>query len=349
MLDDADGSALGVELDSQPVDLEERRGRRRTRGRGRAHDRGDAPPLVAPATTRLGRAERVAETVAERVEREHGDRDGDARDQQLPRVCEQGLVIRAAEHVPPAGIRELHAEAQEAQAGFGDERAAEAQRGGDEEWRADIGQDARPQHPGNARADRTRRLDEGLLGHGEGGPAGQTHEARHEHDGDGEGRVAEPGAEHAGNGDRQHEGREAQARVDEPHDDVVEPTSDVARQEPDRHGDHHRQHDDADADVQRDTRADHDPAPQVLAEVVRPEPVVPRRGRELVQHVLSVGIVGLDQAVERRDEREDAEERERRDRPPIPPEPLPGAPARAGRRDRRDFLADGRKALQIRR
>src|SRR5690606_13680427 len=78
-----------------------------------------AYPTEAAASQRfLLRIQRVPQTVADDVEGQHRDGDGQARVHRQPRVA-QDVVHTGFDHVAPAGPRRLHAQAQEAQAGLG--------------------------------------------------------------------------------------------------------------------------------------------------------------------------------------------------------------------------------------
>src|SRR5919201_353023 len=71
--------------------------------------------------------ERVAQPVAEEVEREHDDRDREPRIHREQRRREH-VLLRALEHVPPRGERGLHAETEVAQRRLGEDRESHAER-----------------------------------------------------------------------------------------------------------------------------------------------------------------------------------------------------------------------------
>src|SRR5438445_116256 len=71
------------------------------------------------------RIERVAQRIAEEVEPEHGEADGDARCDREPRRALEELHARAAEHETPRRRRLEHAEAEERQRRLEQDRLAE--------------------------------------------------------------------------------------------------------------------------------------------------------------------------------------------------------------------------------
>ena len=161
---------------------------------------------------RVAGLQRVAQPVAERVVREDRQRDRGAGDQQLPRIREQREVVRVPEHVPPARRGGLRREAEEAQAGLGEERPAERQGRGDDQRGADVGQDPAQEDPPGRDPDRSRRVDVGLVLDRQRGAAHQPDEARQHRDGDRDRGVAGARTEHPGDRQREDECGKAQAR-----------------------------------------------------------------------------------------------------------------------------------------
>ena len=82
-------------------------------------------------------AERVAQPVADEVERQHRYGDRNPRREQAPRVA-QDVRERRLEHRPPAGVRRLDTEAEEAEPCFCEQRVAEADRNLHDQRRGDV-------------------------------------------------------------------------------------------------------------------------------------------------------------------------------------------------------------------
>ena len=85
-------------------------------------------------------------------------------------------------------------------------------------------------------------------------------------------------AEDAGHGEREHEGREAETAVGDPHQHVVDRPAGVAGEQSDEEGDRHRDRDHRDAHDERHPGAVDDAAEEVAPEVVGAQPVAPRTG-----------------------------------------------------------------------
>ena len=139
-------------------------------------------------------------------------------------------------------------------------------------------------------------------------------------DADRDHRVGQARAQHRDDDQRQQQIGKRQQHVDQPHDQRVHPSAEVARHQPERAAQQQRKpvrHHDR---QQRRARAVEDAAQRVAAVLVGAEPVQRRRRRQRVRQVLLVRI-------ERRDQRrEDGQRQEhRRDRQT---EPRAGAPQR---------------------
>ena len=135
-------------------------------GRVRRPDHGgEAEPSLDPLLAlRHAEAERVADAVAEGVERQDREHERQARDVHLPRVLAQ-LEPGVLDHGAPARRRSLHAEAEQAELGLGDEGEADGERHGHDQRRRDVRQHALAPDAAGLRAHRVRRLDERLLAH----------------------------------------------------------------------------------------------------------------------------------------------------------------------------------------
>ena len=175
-----------------------------------AVDGGEPEPTLALLLA-LGEseAERVAQAVTEGVEREDGERERDARHEHLPRVL---VDERAAllDHRAPARLGRQHAEAEQAQPGFGDQRRAHRQRRRDDQRRRDVRQHA--VRDGPARASSPSICDASMNVSWRTASVCARIEPREpgdQHDRDREHRVLEPGTEDPDDREREHQGREA--------------------------------------------------------------------------------------------------------------------------------------------
>src|SRR5690348_7946874 len=74
--------------------------------------------------------ERVAEAVADEVDREHGEHQEDAGEGWPPPVAAAEGTLRVGKDIAPTGIGILHAGAQEVDGGFDDDEPGDAQRRG---------------------------------------------------------------------------------------------------------------------------------------------------------------------------------------------------------------------------
>ena len=90
----------------------------------------------------LARVERVAQAVAEQIERQHHEEDRKARPDRHPRRLGQE-ALRRVEHAAPGRRGRLLAEAEERQRGFGDDGGGDRQRRLHQQRRQDVRQDVR--------------------------------------------------------------------------------------------------------------------------------------------------------------------------------------------------------------
>src|SRR3989449_9636489 len=129
------------------------------------------------------RIERVAQTVAEEIEAEHGDEDREAGEERQPGVrLDEGDV--GLEVPAPAGRRRLGAQAEEAEGGLDDDRRRDAQRGGHDDGRQAVRQDVAEEDPGIAHTEGAAGLDVLLLLDGQHAAADEARVDRDAHDGD---------------------------------------------------------------------------------------------------------------------------------------------------------------------
>src|SRR5689334_906398 len=105
------------------------------------------------------RIERVAETVADDVERGDGEEDGQAgKEHQPPGVFD--VRFGGAEDRPPRRRRQRHAQAEEGERGLGEDGRSDAETGGDEDRRERVRQEVAEDDARVAGAAGARRLRE---------------------------------------------------------------------------------------------------------------------------------------------------------------------------------------------
>ena len=181
------------------------------------------------------------------------------------------------EHPAPARSGRLLADAEEAEAGLGEEGEAERQCELDDDRRGDVRHDVTSDEALRGGPETPGRLDVGLLADGDHLAPEEAHEARDEHDGDGDGGVVDVGTEQGGHRQRQDQRGEGEQGVHRPHDHGVDRTPEEPGHEAERDGDDGRQAHDLEGRPQRDASTPDQPAEDVAPEVVGPEPVR-RRG-----------------------------------------------------------------------
>src|SRR6266850_5776867 len=103
--------------------------------------------------------ERVAQPVADEVDRDHREEDEEPGEERDPRrlVHVGGRVVQ---HVAPRRRGWLDAQAEERERALGDDRATDTERTGDDDRRERVGEDVPEDDPAVARADAARGLDE---------------------------------------------------------------------------------------------------------------------------------------------------------------------------------------------
>src|SRR5215211_7596089 len=100
--------------------------------------------------------EDVAQTVAEEVKGEDGDKQGDAGCQAEPRFVSQ-VACAVADHLPPGRSRRLNAEADEAEARLQADRRGGPEAGQHHELSCYVGEDVDAEDAATADAERPRR------------------------------------------------------------------------------------------------------------------------------------------------------------------------------------------------
>ena len=160
------------------------------------------------------------------------------------------------------------------------------------------------------RAERMRRDDEIALPQGEhlraDEPAGA--KPRRQTDGNDEGREREAVPQRDGHEEDEDPGQ-GEADVDAAHQDGIDPALVVARDRPHQRSERNGHQRPKGADAERHASAVHHPAPEITAQVVRPQQKCPRRWviREMNDVELLLRIEGRD---ERRRQRDDDQKRQ---------------------------------------
>ena len=138
---------------------------------------------------------------------------------------------------PQDGCRRLLAEAEEGQAGLGDDRGGDGQRRLHDDRRQHVRQDVAQDDPAVGQADRPRALDVVLGLHRQHLAAGQADEDRHRREADRDHRIGQARAEEGRERDREDQERAGQQRLGDARDHGVEPAAVIAGDEAERHAD----------------------------------------------------------------------------------------------------------------
>ncbi|CDN42283.1 hypothetical protein BN871_BC_00130 [Paenibacillus sp. P22] len=114
-----------------------------------------------PHLPSLFRVQNVPQTVAENIDGDYRHEDGETRRNPQPRtLLEIDHVVGRVDHVAPGRSRRRDAEAEEAEYGLAENRAADIQRGDDDQQRHQIGKQMVEQLAAAAQAEHRRRLHE---------------------------------------------------------------------------------------------------------------------------------------------------------------------------------------------
>src|SRR5436190_5200462 len=241
--------------------------------------------------------ERVAETVAEQVERQRGREDREPRPEHQPRLSQ--VVLRPGrEQVPPTGNVLVDAEPEKREARLQQDVLRNRQGRVDDDRRDEVRDDVRTHDPAVAGADHPRSLDELLLSQREHlGPHDScriepTQEAEPEHQRhdplgkDPEGDVVEARTDGRAQRDDEEQRREDHRLLDHTRDRGIDPPPVIpgkrTEQDPDQHHPDRREH----SHLERDPGAVEQAEELVVAELaVRPEDVelLGRRVRDAVR------------------------------------------------------------------
>ena len=201
------------------------------------------------------------------------------------------VLAARGQHAAPVGGGRLHAETEERQAGQRCDHAADIERHGDDQGRQAIAQHVCERQAELRHAERPRALDILRLLHREHGGADDAPVERDIDHGHRDHAVDEPRAQRRDNGDREQEVREGHQGVDRSHDELVDPASDEAGQEPAERAREGGQGRRRQPHHERNARAVQEAAQQVAAELVGAEGIPGREdGGEAARGVDGVGV-----------------------------------------------------------
>ena len=184
------------------------------------------------------------------------------------------------DHRAPARLGRLHAEAEQAQLGLGDQREPDRERHRDDQRRRDVGQDAlAADPPGLVPIDRDASMNVSSR------TASVCARIRRAKPGITTNEMASiafssPAPSIADDREREHQRWEAGQAVHDPHEALVGAAAPEAREQADRHREEQREDHDLESGAQRHPRAVDDPAEGVAPEVRRCRTVCPRLGRD---------------------------------------------------------------------
>ena len=209
--------------------------------------------------------EGVADAVAEEHEGEDEEHDGQAGEEGEVGAVEEDVAVVFFDHGAPGGHGGLDADAEEAEAGFEEDGAGEVGGGHDDDGAGDVGQYVAEDGAEGAEAEGAGGFDvffffdaEHLSAHhaGDVDPHGEAH---------GDEDLPEAFAEGEGDGDDEEDGGDGPDDVDEPGDEVVDPSAVVGGEGAEGDADEECNEDGDEADGEAYAAADHDHAEHVAA------------------------------------------------------------------------------------
>src|SRR5215813_3971424 len=240
-----------------------------------------------PAEARLdnSRIRCVAQPVAEQVEAQHGDEDGQAGERGDPPGRGQELPA-LDDHVAPARQRRLSPQPEVAQARLDQDRLAQQEAGLDDHDRQRVDEQVASEDARVTGPERRRGVDEVSVAKAQALAAHHAPDRRPGDERDHECGVSEARAEERDDDEDQEERRNGEEDIGGAHDRGVDATAEVASDAPNRGAHDERQRSGGQADLERDAAAPDYPAQDVAAEAVGSEPVHRARRLEPVQQRL---------------------------------------------------------------
>ena len=271
----------------------------------RLRQRGNALRPALPSRARLTRRD-LGQRLAQHREGHGSEDDRDRRaDGDDRRDVDAADPLR--QHAAPVVVGRLHGEAQEAEAGHGEERLAHGQRAGEEQRLGDVRKDVPREEPCPADPERPRCRHVVRPDHGRGQRLAEAGERRREREGD-----PDDGAAGADTDDRGHEDRDEQRgkrdrEVDEARQHPPEPLSHERGQRSERDPDEGAEKGREEGERDREARRDENTLEDVATEVVRSERM--GEARALIGGV-QVEPRGLVRPEHRREHREEHDRRD---------------------------------------
>ena len=252
---------------------------------------GRTAKALAIQTDSRARVESVAERVADEIEREDSEHDGEGGEDHHVRGVEEvgtGLV----EHGAPAGSRCRDAESEETEGSFGEDRAGHADRGLHDERLDDIGQNVAQEEAEVRSAERAGGFDELALSHGENLRADQAGVADPPGDGECENQVSDARAHEGDERDREQDAGQGEEGVGDVNvEDGVGGSSVEAGEAAEQETNRERESDNGDSDGERDARAEEDAGKSVTAKFVGAERMGGRRSEHASVEIERGGTV----------------------------------------------------------
>src|SRR5712692_2405642 len=239
---------------------------------------GSAPvPSIRVAPTRINvsmelldveaRVESIAEAVAEKIDAEDGDENGQAREGCEP-PGRREVDAAVGQHSAPGRRGRLDAQGEEGQRGLDDDDPGHVQRGHHEPWREGIGQHVAEEDAAVAAPQRDGGLHELALTDGQ---HLAPHHARVDYPGrhaDDDDDIAQARPQHADDGDGEQDKGKGELDVGQPHEEVIDLAAEIAGHEADGHAEHARDQHGREPDDQRHPRAVDDTRQDVTPQVI---------------------------------------------------------------------------------
>src|SRR5215213_7229824 len=220
--------------------------------------------------------EGVAQTVAEEIEGQHRDQNGEPGEEPEPRRVTQVLLARL-EHDAPVGVGRLRAKPNEAKSRGIDDGLPDRERGQDDDRRPRVSQDVADDDLGVRLTHSPRGLDILLLLDGEDRAAHDAGERGDVDDGHSDDDVLDSWTEYGHDANRQQEPGKREKDVDESHDDLIDHAAKVARDQAQAHADNQGDQYGDDPDRECHPRTDQNPAQHISPELVRTEQMLGTR------------------------------------------------------------------------
>lgn len=235
------------------------------------HDFSVARSFSSSVFVSEARIEPVVQSIADDIEGHDRRHDGQAGEDDQMR-CGHHVGAPAIEHLSPTGHRFLHAEAEKAQSGFGQNGSGHPQRRLNDERLNDVRQNMDRDQPRRARAQGPRCLDEIQLLHFENLATHQPGITDPADGTQGQNEIGHARTEKRDQSDGQQNAGKGQKRIEEKTgDDAVEPSAVIAREGADDRPEDRTDGDHRHADAHRDASAKDQPREHISPELIAPQ------------------------------------------------------------------------------